>query len=170
MQTKTIKCPQCGALLKVKILAGETVKQVNCPQCGVLMQLRFHAGGQPSANTQVPVHGSFHSPALLYKQKCYELKDGKNIIGRKATTSAASLQIETADRMMSRQHAMVEVSRTAKGTLHAVISNYQNKNATLVNGVPLQADDKIRLMNQYVVTLGETEMIYVEESQKQESK
>lgn len=170
MQAKTIKCPQCGSWLNVKNPRNEPIKQINCPQCGVLLQLRFHElnSQQSSPNTQVPMSDAQCVPIFKLNEKRYELKLGKNIVGRKATTSEATVQIDTPDRMMSRQHAVVTVSRTAKGSLHTEISNYQNKNATLVDGVPLLPDDRIRLMNQNVITMGETNLLYVEEKIKQE--
>lgn len=118
---------------------------------------------QASSNTLLPASGAHCLPVLMFNNQRYFLKSGRNIVGRKATTSEATIQIDTTDRMMSRQHAIIEVSKSEKGGLHTIICNYQNKNATLVNDEPLLADDQIRLMNRYVVTMGETKMIYVEE-------
>lgn len=198
MQTKRIKCPQCGVVLDVKNSKNEEVKQITCPQCKAVLQVKFppqqepleaktyYAPPKPKATdfgaTQLAdggdgrtqlAGGSFGAtqlvtdvpktkamPRLLYGGGTYQLEEGQNIIGRKGNTSKATVQIETADRYMSRQHCSITVSTLPDGTKKAVLSNYQNKNLTSIDGQEIETGDTIRLTDGNAITMGRTTVTF----------
>ena len=197
MQTKRIKCPNCGVVLDVKNSKDETIKQINCPQCKTPLKVTFppqqepmeahtyYAPQKPAANlgatqlagglsgatqlvgalspgeTQLqPSQQKLQTAELVFGGVSYPLREGRNIIGRKATTSTATIQIATADRYMSRQHVAITVSSFPDGTLKAVLSNDQNKNDTLVDGQLIAAGDAIRLRDGNTTTMGKTTITF----------
>ncbi len=192
MQTKCVKCPKCGTGLEVKNSKNEAVKVFACPNCKTKLQVKFSAESapleahtmlgpqRPQANdgaTQLggAVAGSGNgstqiaSPQTFVRQarlecdgKAYDLELGQNTIGRKAQTSHATVQIDTTDRYMSRQHALITVTRLRDGGLKATLRNDQNKNDTLVNGQTIANGDEIRLINGCRITMGHTTLLYKE--------
>lgn len=189
MQIKRVKCPQCNAVLDVKNSKNEEVKQITCPSCQTLLQVRFAPQQEPieahtfletpqsshplnNGETQLSVGISgatrlyiseqqTHSHTeLLYGDVNYPLVEGQNIVGRKGTTSKATVQIETADRYMSRQHCSITVTTLPDGTKKAVLSNYQNKNLTTVDGQPIETGDSIRLTDGNSITMGHTTVTF----------
>lgn len=188
MQTKRIICPKCNALLEVKNSQNEAVKQITCPSCKAILQVKFQpqqepmeaktfyaTPEQPTANsgtTQLAVAGygatqlaadsqkSETSAMLTFGGKSYPLEEGQNIVGRKASTSHASVQIETSDRYMSRQHCVINVTSLPDGCKKAVLSNYQNKNKTLVDGQEIETNDAIRLTDGNTITMGHTTVTF----------
>ena len=188
MQTKRIICPKCNAVLDVKNSQNEALKQITCPSCKAILQVKFQpqqepmeaktfypAPGQPTANsgtTQLAVAGygatqiaadsqkPEASAMLTFGGKSYPLKEGQNIVGRKATSSHATVQIETSDRYMSRQHCIINVTSLPDGCKKAVLSNYQNKNQTTVNGQPINMGDEIRLTDGNIITMGHTTVTF----------
>lgn len=92
----------------------------------------------------------------------YPLQIGVNIVGRKASTSTATVQIETPDRYMSRQHAKIVVTRQPGGKLKAVISNDHNKNISTIDGQDLLQGDAFVLNDGDHIIMGETTVIYKE--------
>jgi pSer/pThr/pTyr-binding forkhead associated (FHA) protein len=88
------------------------------------------------------------------------LEEGRNIVGRKGTTSKATVQIATEDRYMSRQHCSITVTTLPDGTKKAVLSNYQNKNLTTVDGQEIETGDEIRLTNGDRITMGHTTVVF----------
>ena len=187
MQTKRIKCPSCGVVLDVKNSKNEEVKQITCPQCQVVLQVRFSpqqepieaptyyapkssaadngatqlAGGAYGATqlaTSLPK--TVKSAKLMYDGVSYELSEGQNIVGRKGTTSKATVQIATEDHYMSRQHCAINVTTLPDGTIKAVLSNYQNKNCTMVEGQEIETGDAIRLSDGNQITMGHTKVIF----------
>lgn len=77
----------------------------------------------------------------------YQLKPGRNIIGRKGQKSAADFQIDTADkRSMSREHIVIEVKKVpVKGFVHYVSLYKEKVNATSIGKNPLLFGDCIVL-------------------------
>ena len=187
MQKKRIQCPRCGVVLEVKNSKNEEVKQISCPQCHCDLQVKFApqqesieaptyyapkssavdngatqlAGSSYGATqlaTSVPKAGK--SAKLMCDGISYELSEGQNIVGRKGTTSKATIQIVTEDRYMSRQHSVINVTTLPDGTIKAVLSNYQNKNLTTIDGQDIEEGDQIRLSDGNQITMGHTTITY----------
>lgn len=184
MQTKRIKCPSCGVVLDVQNSKNELVKQITCPKCKAVLQVKFPPQQEPleaktyyappkqpvADNGATQLAGSGYgatqlvtdtpkistSAKLLYDGISYPLEEGQNIIGRKGNTSKATIQIATDDRYMSRQHCSVTVTTLPDGTKKVVLSNYQNKNLTSIDGQPIETGDTIRLTDGNSITMGHT--------------
>ena len=187
MQAKRIKCPKCGVVLEVKNSKNEEVKQITCPSCKTILQVKFQPQQEPieaktfyapskqsadNGATQL-VGGSFGATQLVMPPKketskaslqyggvSYSLEEVQNIVGRKASTSTATVQIDTADRYMSRQHCRITVTTLPDGTKKAVLSNYQNKNQTTVDGQSIDIGDEIRLTDGNSITMGHTTITF----------
>ena len=177
MQIKRVKCPQCNAVLDVKNSKNEEVKQIACPSCQTLLQVRFVPQQEPieahtfletpqsshplnNGETQLAALKTHTHAELLYGGVSYPLVEGRNIVGRKGNTSKATVQIETADRYMSRQHVAIEVTTLPNGTLKVLLSNYQNKNLTSVDGQPIETGDAIRLTDGNAITMGHSTLTF----------
>ena len=187
MQIKRIICPNCRVVLDVKNSKNEEVKQITCPSCKTLLQVKFDPQQEPIeaptyiatsplqsgldgatqlagidyAATQLCTTPKSQTTAkLLFHGVVYELEEGQNIIGRKGTTSKATIQIDTDDRYMSRQHCSITVKTLPEGTKKAVLSNYQNKNLTSIDGQEIETGDEIRLSNGTQITMGHTTVTF----------
>ena len=181
MQIKRIQCPNCKVVLDVKNSKNEEVKQISCPKCKTLLKVTFDLQQTPeepveahtfyaapqkpsvdSGATQLAAasHKSETQAKLMFGLVSYPLKEGQNIIGRMGSTSKATVQIETTDRYMSRQHCCITVTKLPDGTIKAVLSNYQNKNLTTVDGEPIETGDQIRLTNFNKITMGMTTVTF----------
>ena len=97
---------------------------------------------------------------LVFEDQPYFLEEGQNIIGRKGNTSKATVQIATDDRYMSRQHCSITITTLPDGTKKAVLSNYQNKNLTTIDGQEIETGDAIRLVNGNRITMGHTTVFF----------
>lgn len=185
MQTKRIKCPQCGVVLDVKNSQNESVKQITCPSCKATLQVKFpvqqevmeartyyapsqkpvigkdgatQLAGGLNGTTQLvmPTDKAPQQARLEFEGHSYLLAEGQNIIGRKGSTSKATVQIDTTDRYMSRQHGSITITTLSDGSTKAVLSNYQNKNLTTIDGQPIETGDAIRLTNGERIQMGHT--------------
>jgi len=189
MQTKNVKCPKCGAPLVVKSMKDKREVKIKCPKCGSPLKVTFPPEEEPlTAHTllEMPKKPSVDSGAtqlaaglagatqlamsnekpqsssarLVFDDQPYFLEEGQNIIGRKGTTSKATVQIATDDRYMSRQHCAITVMTLPDGTKKAVLSNYQNKNLTTIDGQEIETGDAIRLVNGNRITMGHTTVVF----------
>ena len=172
---KQITCPSCKTILQVKFQPQ---------QDSIEAKTYYAAPKQPAADsgatqlagtdgatvlgrgltgaTQLftPTQKTSANAKLLFGGKDYPLKEGQNIVGRQGMTSKATVQIETADRYMSRQHCIIIVSTLPDGTKKAVLSNYQNKNLTIIDGQPIETNDSIRLTDGNSITMGHTTVTF----------
>ena len=191
IQTKTVNCPKCGAGLVVKNSKNEQTKTIVCPNCKYKSFVRFPLQESPIeahtvlAKAQQPVDDGAtryerdynqnsddetilitsinisKEAFLVFEGEKYLLYEGRNIIGRKGKTSAATIQIASNDRYMSRQHCCIDVTVLPTGNMKVVLSNYQNKNFTIINGHQLENGDKIRLSDGNTITMGETTVTFL---------
>lgn len=182
MQTKTIKCPHCGVVLGVKNPNNEAAKQIRCPNCRKILQVKFldqeevleaptfygpNAGGiEGATHYEGGVDGrtrlansspkEWSNVKLVLDGKDYPLVEGVNIIGRRGNSSEATVQLDTSDRYLSRQHCKIIVTQLPDGTKKVVLSNYKNKNRTTINNQLIEEGDEIRLADGYTITMGHT--------------
>lgn len=91
--------------------------------------------------------------------RTYKLRLGINTIGRKASSSSATVQIDTTDRTMSRSHAVIEV-RNAGGQMVHILKNGANKNPSYHKESLVGASDQMILNNGDKVKFGSTELIF----------
>ena len=172
---KQITCPSCKTILQVKFQPQQEpmeAKTFYAPPkrpmadsgatqlAGVGGETLL--GGSLNGATQLytPTQKAAVTAKLSFGGKDYPLKEGQNIVGRQGTTSKATVQIETADRYMSRQHCSITVTTLPDGTKKAVLSNYQNKNLTTIDGQPIETGDTIRLTNGNSITMGHTTVTF----------
>ena len=94
--------------------------------------------------------------------KAFQLKPGKNVIGRKASNSTANFQIDTnGDKSMSREHLVVEVKRVPKlGYVHYVSLYKEKVNKTLVDNTPLVYGDCLVLQHGTLLKLPGVNLIF----------
>ncbi len=92
----------------------------------------------------------------------HRLKEGMNVVGRKAATSDATIQIDTTNRRMSRRHVIIEVVRTGNGSVTHYIENVRDKkNSTTVNGRNVEDDDRLILRNNDRICLAGDELTFI---------
>ena len=166
---KHIVCPSCGTPLIVKFavqqepiqepMTAHTFLETPKPSSNN-GETRLAGGLSGATQLYAPTPEANADARLMFGGVSYPLMEGKNIVGRKGTTSTATVQIETADRYMSRQHCCIIVKTLPDGTRRVVLSNYQNKNLTSVDGQEIATGDEIRLTNGNSITMGHTTVTF----------
>lgn len=166
-----IKCPFDGAVLSVKNQPGIETKNVTCPVCRHRYPFtQFKRVAPPvrsnESDTEYPVGEDRTSYEAEEKTKIgnrpnytlgkvtvvdsglsYQLRPGRNVIGRKGQKSGANFQIDTADkRSMSREHIVIDVKKhPVKGFVHYVSLYKEKVNQTFICNEPLLYGDCIVL-------------------------
>ena len=166
---KQIACPSCKTVLQVKFQPQqkqqdpvEAYTYYAPPKQPTASDGETQLAGAAYGATQLitPLQKTSVKARLSFGGKDYPLEEGQNIVGRQGTTSKATVQIETADRYMSRQHVDITVTTLPDGSLKAVLSNYQNKNLTTIDGQPIETGDSIRLTDGNAITMGHTTVTF----------
>lgn len=178
MGSLILKCPNTGKVLTLKVADNVDVsdKKFQCPSCNQKHYFRDcqKAEKRPlpsreetefaNEKTQLP-SGSDKTQLPNINQKAgtlvdsngrqYQLKEGINTIGRDASTPKATVRIDTDDRTMSRNHAIIEVVRSGLQLVH-IIKNSENKNPSYVNNALIGSRDQLVLNDGDKLKFGET--------------
>lgn len=93
----------------------------------------------------------------------YQLLEGRQIIGRQASSSQAQIQINTGDaRRLSREHLVIEVQSDVQGGFRHIASLCKEKsNATFINNDKLEFGDRVILRNGDIIRLPDIIMVFV---------
>lgn len=182
LDTIKIKCPFCGAVLTVRPQPGMDNKNVTCPVCkqkntfksfkqvdtksiadhsetcypdGKRKDYDRGDDGKTEIGGMNFIIGRISVPASGIS---YQLKPGRNVIGRKASKSEADFGIDTgANRSMSREHIVIDVRKVpAKGFVHYVSLYKEKVNPTYVGRTQLQFGDSIVLNDGDMIRLNDT--------------
>lgn len=129
--------------------SNSSLRKENTESCGedTLMSLP-PAAPQPRAGSLIDSYG-----------RTYQLSIGPNTIGRRASSSMATVQIETADKKMSRSHAVI-VAKDMGGEVRHVLRNGANQNPSFVNGKLVEGTDEIVLFDADRIRMGTTDLVF----------
>lgn len=178
-----IKCPTCGKVLRLQDTLNINAATFTCPVCNEKhtvgrCQRYVERSKLTSPSCEETQYGPTQSSACGEDEtrigsvpdteigtladnmgRTYQLCIGINTIGRKASTSTASVQIVTDDRTMSRSHAIIEVSDIGGEMIH-ILRNGANKNPSYLNGTVIGSQDQFILNNGDCIKMGTTELIF----------
>lgn len=166
-----IKCPHCQVGLKVdegKIPLGLT--SFKCPKCkGSIPTSLLHTPAdepqsEPETTLVHPIRNGMGRLTVVADEQTPEqlfpLHEGRMIIGRKSNAAKANILIQTADRTMSRAHAVIEVKPDGKGGYKHYLSDNNSKNHTLYNQNYLEDGEVVVLQDNDELVLGHTVIRY----------
>lgn len=177
------KCGKCGALnevLSAKIIGtDDTSITIACEACGTSnklpksppvakKQVEKTAQNLNNTNREETFSSQEQVPGWLFvhdentTRQSFDLKPGKNIIGRKSSFPA-NIAIETRDEYMSRRHCIIEVIRNAGTGFSFRLSDYNAVNGTFINGhlqKKLDPSDILLLGDGDVLQLGLTKIAF----------
>ena len=172
---KQITCPSCKTVLQVKFKPQQepieaktyyappkqpAVDSGETQLAGADGETQLGGGLIGATQLYTPTQKTTAKAKISFGGKDYQLEEGLNVVGRQGMTSKATVQIETADRYMSRQHCSITISTLPDGTKKAVLSNYQNKHQTTIDGLPIETGDSIRLTDGNSITMGHTTVTF----------
>lgn len=93
--------------------------------------------------------------------KRYELKPGKNVIGRYSPASSADIQIDTADnKRMSREHAVIEVKEVSGKYMYKFSLCKARINRTVVGGQEIAYGDSLYLKPGDILELPDAALVF----------
>lgn len=170
-----IGCPVCGSVLSVQRQAGIESKNVTCPVCkqkSPFAAFKKIAGREEPTeypeqegtdyeeDTQMDKGLNFTLGKLIIPSLnlSFQLKPGKNVVGRKAEGSSALCQIPCISKRMSRKHLVIEVKKVpGKGFVHLASLYKEHVNATFVGQNKLEYGDSVVLHHRDLIKLPDME-------------
>ena len=164
-----IVCPECSQMLSFNEVPGYQNMIVECPKChfkanaSIYLSGAYARGGQGADD--VPTQLVFAPRTTLdvgqirvvATNEIQWLKEGSNIIGRRAETGNADIKISN-DMYMSRRHVQIDVVKKAGGYEHRLVE-IGSKNIIYLNHKPIRRNDILVLKFGDVLTLGKTDIV-----------
>lgn len=187
-EIRKIKCPTCNSVWPIKYTKGIENKILLCPKCnekrkyseflpypaqqdetdlgdvGRFRQPQKQAPGQSGdteynpAPQQNAVIGCLKLPGVAAPVK---LEPGRNIIGRAASTSTATIKVNDPTGTMSRSHYFIDVLIDGNTVRHILSIVPSAKNNTMLNGIKFEKTDKLILHNGDKIRSGQVEVEFV---------
>lgn len=174
-----IKCPYCGAVLSVKNQAGIESKSVTCPICkqkspfkdfkkvvdkvndertqypGDDEKTSYRTSSDPGTDIGNGLNFTLGKLRVMPSGPSFQLKPGKNIIGRRATQSSADFQIPMeGSKRLSREHLVIEIKKVqGKGFVHYASLCKQKTNKTFIGSEQLEYGDCLVLNHGDIIKL-----------------
>lgn len=169
METIDVICPWCTAKLRLRKTPGMEGKNLTCPNCRQTSPFLNYKKAVPIEEESVTCFPGGPENAQKVKTEnlvigrliiplsgiSFQLKNGKNIIGRKASSSIAEFQISTGEnKRLSREHLVIEVKRIpSSGFMHYVSLYKERVNKTYVNNTQLLYGDTLILQHGDIIKL-----------------
>ena len=172
-----IKCPICGSILHIKNQPDLDKKSITCPTCKQKSQIadckqvaekndddatQYNSKKESGAENTILGTETVGSLGRLVNNQngsTYQLKLGKNTIGRKVANPLPTVTIPIEEvqthNTMSREHAIIEVTQLSNGSHRHFLYNWKNKNGTYVNGTQISTGDRYILNDGQTIRLGQ---------------
>lgn len=175
--TINIKCPFCNTVMKVASQPGIENMKVECPVCHrkepftsykqvVLKQNLPNADSDTTTSLNPGGAGAQNnrpgSLTLLSTGETFDLREGVNIIGRKASVTQATIQIPTGNSLkMSREHLVINVKNIpGKGFVHYVSLAKERVNPTFLGTERIEYGDSLILTNGLTLRLPDATLVF----------
>ncbi len=171
-------CGNCKAKLQLELPAdfnGNLVK-FKCSQCGKMNQVDLSQGKVPETPKPQPVPPKPEPkpiplpgiPGWLVVHdeqapvQTFELKIGKNTVGRISEKKPSDIMIDTADTYMSRCHFTLEVIKQSSGKFEYLLYDNKSMNGTFLlsdQNKRLGANDQFFIQDGNTIQAGRTKMV-----------
>ena len=163
-----IVCPECRQQLSFNEVPGYQNMVVECPKCHFKANVSVYQSGSRARGAQgadeMPTQLVF-APAssldvgqirVVKTNEVQYLREGSQVIGRRAQTGNADIKISN-DMYMSRRHVRIDVIKKPMGFEHHLVE-IGSTNLPKLNGKELNRGDILKLKFGDIITLGKTDI------------
>ena len=160
---KKVRCPKCNSYTvfdETRYQPGQRLVFV-CSECNKQFAIQIPASSVPSngevnneaLGTIIVVENAFH-----YRQEI-PLEMGDNVFGRYVHGTNINKPIETVDPSVDTRHCIIRVQRGKDGHLQYILRDAPSGTGTFYMNDILRDQDRIRLQDGSVITIGATTLI-----------
>ena len=163
---KKVRCPKCEGYTifdETRYQPGQRLV-FECSQCHRQFGIRLPGGNVPAPEEEeekdAPSVGYVVvvENAFQYKQTI-PLEMGDNVFGRYVQGTKINKPIETVDPSIDTRHCIIRVQRNKQGQLQFILRDAPSGTGTFYMNSILRDQDRVRLEDGSIVTIGATTMI-----------
>ena len=162
---KKVRCPKCNSYTifdETRYEPGQRLVFV-CSQCNKQFAIRLPEARSEQKETEeekqlcwgsiIVVENAFH-----FRQEI-PLEMGDNVFGRYVYGTNINKPIETVDPSVDTRHCIIRVQRSKNGELQYILRDAPSGTGTFYMNEILRDQDRIRLQDGSVITIGATTLI-----------
>jgi pSer/pThr/pTyr-binding forkhead associated (FHA) protein len=157
------------------------VPNIKCPFCktffkpGITIRIKMPEGTHTQSLTNMPNSGTAKGWLVVHDEKAnsqtFDLKLGKQVIGRKSETRPCDIMIDCGDPYMSRNHFVIEVVPKPGNILIYALFDSGSKNHTFINTKELDKSTEVYyLQDNDTIQAGETKIVFRNTAQVKSAK
>ncbi len=160
-----IKCPFCGAVLAAKSKPGLEKKIIPCPVCKQKAPFSKFEKIVKSNRESTQIGGLnintvIGKVTVLPNGESFQLREGRNVLGRTAGSSNADIHLPGSNRM-SREHLIIDVRDVpGKGFVHYASLYKKETNETSIGHAKIEYGDELILKDGDIINFPGVDVIF----------
>lgn len=167
---KKVRCPKCDHYITFDETQYEAGQQLvfQCPNCQRQFGIRMGTASVRDTRKKEVIDENAHSQnygAIVVVENVFHYKQviplemGDNVFGRYVKGTNINKPIETVDPSVDTKHCIIRVQRDKQGKLLYILRDAPSNTGTFyMNGI-LRDQDRVRLSEGSIVTIGATTLI-----------
>lgn len=166
-----VKCPYCGSVLKIKKINNYNAL-LKCPACrqsATLSDYKVVVNKEPDktiCSTECGDEKNYTIGEICLlpegSAQSFKLKVGRNVIGRKCSSSKSDFQIDTNGKnRMSREHLVIDVKNDPYlGYIHCASLYKEKVNDTFIRNEKIEYGDCVIVKNGDIIKLPDASILF----------
>lgn len=167
---KRVRCPKCDNYITFDETQYEAGQQLvfQCPTCNKQFGIRMGTSKVRQTQKEEVLDEQAHSEELgsivvvenvFHFKQVIPLEMGDNIFGRYVQGTSINKPIETVDPSVDTKHCVIRVQRNKRGELQYILRDAPSNTGTFYMNSILRDQDRIRLEDGAIITIGATTLI-----------
>jgi len=167
---KRVRCPKCDNYIVFDESQYAEGQQLvfQCPQCSKQFAIRIGTSKLHNKHEEKQLDEQEHAEQcgsivvvenVFHYKQVIPLRMGDNVIGRYVRGTDINTPIETADPSVDTKHCIIRVQRNKRGELQYILRDAPSNTGTFFMNDILRDQDRIRLSEGDIVTIGATTLI-----------
>ena len=177
---KRVKCPKCDNYITFDETIYQPGEQLvfQCTECNRQFGIRLGTSKLKATRKEEVIDEEAHREELgsiivvenvFHYKQALPLVMGDNIFGRYVRGTSINQPIETVDPSVDTKHCIIRVQRNKQGKLQYILRDAPSNTGTFYMNSILRDQDRVRLEEGDIITIGATTLILRTATEKEEN-
>lgn len=177
---KRVKCPKCDNYITFDETIYQPGEQLvfQCTECNRQFGIRLGTSKLKATRKEEVIDEEAHREELgsiivvenvFHYKQALPLAMGDNIFGRYVRGTSINQPIETVDPSVDTKHCIIRVQRNKQGKLQYILRDAPSNTGTFYMNSILRDQDRVRLEEGDIITIGATTLILRTATEKEEN-
>lgn len=167
---KRVRCPKCDSFITFDETQYQEGQQLifQCENCSKQFAIRLGVSKLRVTQREEQLNEEENAEeqgSIVVVENCFHYKQviplhmGDNVFGRKVLGTSINCPIDTVDPSVDTKHCIIRVQRNKRGDLQYILRDAPSNTGTFYMNDILKDQDRIRLEEGSIITIGATTLI-----------